>query len=402
MPPVVSAHNARTLLLAGQGLLDDPARRAGPVATQRVVDQLGYVQLDSINVLARAHDLTLAARLDGYEPRHLCALLEKKRSLFEHWTHDASAIPAELLPHWRPRFDAWAHYDEKRAPARARMGPEPDRVIRSVMSRIRREGPLMSRDFEQERFAHAPRIGGFWNWGFQKAALEFLWRTGRLVICERRNFQKVYDLRERVFPDLHFGGGSRTRFVDWACEAALERIGVGSPAEIAHFWGGVRAPEATRWCESAVRKGRVEEVALEAADGSKPRRGYAIADWRERVEGAPDPPDRARLLSPFDPVVRDRARLTRLFGFDYRIEVFVPAAKRRYGYYVLPILEGERLIGRLDPKLDRDNGVLRVRKMWWEPGVRPTRDLKRRVGEAARRTARLVGARDLVLPKSLQ
>lgn len=398
MLPLLSARDARTLLLAGQGLLDDPARRAGPAATQRLIDRMGYVQLDSINVVARAHDLTLAARLDGYEPAHLSALLERKRSLFEHWTHDAAAIPAAFLPQWRLRFWRFAQLYRQRPRAWAGLGPEPDAVIRHVLRRIRREGPLMSRDFEQQRAAGAPRVDGWWSWGFQKAALEYLWRTGRLVVCERRNFQKVYDLRERVFPQLRrLGPASEARYLDWACKAALERMGAGTPAEIGDFWGGLRAAQVTNWCRAAAARGRIEAVALGAEDDSKPRPGYALPDWRTKLARAPSPPDGLRLLSPFDPVIRDRVRLRRLFGFDYRIEVFVPAAQRRFGYYVLPILEGDRLIGRLDPKLHRERGVLEIKQLWWEDGVRPTRARQRDLTHALERTARLVGARDIVL-----
>jgi uncharacterized protein YcaQ len=398
MLPLISTHEARTLLLSGQGLLEDPARRAGPAATQRVVDALGYVQLDSINAVARAHDLTLAARIDGYEPHHLKTLLEQRRSLFEHWTHDASAIPAQFLPHWRLRFQRFGEHYQRRPNAWRRLGPEPEATIRQVLNRIRREGPLLSRDFDQQHAEGVQPGAGWWNWGAQKAALEYLWRTGRLMIRERRNFQKVYDLRERVFPQLpRLSRASEARHVEWACSAALDRLGAGTPAEIGQFFGGLRPGEVGRWCEAAVARGRIEAVRLEGADGSKPRAGYATPDWRGRVSDAPSPPERIRLLSPFDPVVRDRKRLLRLFDFDYRIEVFVPAAKRRYGYYVLPILEGERLLGRLDPKLHRDDGVLEVRQVWWEQGVRPTRARMRALADAVERTARLAGAERIVL-----
>nr|MDQ3806156.1 winged helix DNA-binding domain-containing protein [Acidobacteriota bacterium] len=130
------------------------------------------------------------------------------------------------------------------------------------------------------------------------------------------------------------------------------------------------------------------------------RPSYALADWERRLRGLPAPPDRARLLSPFDPVLRDRARALRLFGFDYRFEAFVPEARRRYGYYVLPVLEGARLVGRIDPKFHRDESLLRVRRVFWEPGVRVTPARRRKLEEAAARLARFVGAERVEWPAS--
>jgi len=398
MIDTISADDARVLLLDRQGLLDDPSRRAGAASTGRLVQKLGYVQLDSINVVGRAHDLTLAARLDGYEPQHLSGLLEKKRSLFEHWTHDAAALPADFLPQWRARFDQWERYYAAHPGRGKRMGPDPAGVVRSVLRRIRREGPLMSRDFEQERHMSAPKRPGFWNWGFQKAALEYLWRTGRLVIGERRNFQKVYDLRERVFPDVRLPKVSDAKHLHWACEEALARMGAGTPAEIGAFFGGHRSPAVGAWCRSAAKRGRIEAVSLAAADGSKATPGFALLDWRERVAKAAAAPDRTRLLCPFDPVMRDRTRLKRLFDFGYRIEVFVPPAKRKYGYYVLPILEGGRLVGRLDPKFHRDEDRLEIKGLWWETGVKPTAKRTRELAKAIERTARLIGAGKIDAP----
>ncbi|HYG81668.1 MAG TPA: crosslink repair DNA glycosylase YcaQ family protein, partial [Pyrinomonadaceae bacterium] len=153
------------------------------------------------------------------------------------------------------------------------------------------------------------------------------------------------------------------------------------------------------WCEEALRDGRVIAVMVEAADGSKPKPALAVADWERRLRALPAPPERTRLLSPFDPVLRDRARARRLFGFDYRFEAFVPEPQRRYGYYVLPILEGDRLVGRLDPKFERREGLLNVRKVYWEPNVRVTRLRLRNLERAAERLAQLIGARRVALPR---
>ena len=157
--------------------------------------------------------------------------------------------------------------------------------------------------------------------------------------------------------------------VDWACTGALDRLGFATSGELAAFWELATPQEAKAWCAEALRQGRIEEVAVTAADGSL-RRSFAWPGLAGRVQDLPDPSNRVRLLSPFDPALRDRKRAERLFGFHYRIEIFVPEAKRRYGYYVFPLLEGCTIIGRIDARADRDAGVLRVRAFWPEAGVR--------------------------------
>src|SRR5919107_3458100 len=199
--PKVKAEEARLLLLGAQGLLEDPARPAGPAALGRLVERMGFVQLDSINVVERAHHLTLASRLDGYRHEHLSRLLERDRKLFEHWTHDASAVPVKWFAHWKPRFEqARARILNSSSWWRERMGDGYGRVVAHVRERIEREGPLRSSDFEHERQGAA---AGWWEWKPQKAAPEFLLRTGEFTVVRREAFQKIYDLTERVLPLQH-------------------------------------------------------------------------------------------------------------------------------------------------------------------------------------------------------
>lgn len=390
--PRVPAAAARRLLLAAQGLLDDPRGAVTADRLYSLIERMGFVQIDSINIVERAHHLTLGSRLQNYRPSLFDRLLERQRRLFEHWTHDASAVPTAWFPFWKMRFERYRQRVLERPWWKERLGPDPDRALDHVRERIAREGPLMTRDFEDPRGADAERT--WWGWKPQKAALEYLWRTGELVIARRVSFHKVYDLTERVFPDLHAAPApSPGEHLDWAGATALERLGVASPPEIAGFWAAISLEEARSWCERAVASGQAVAVEVEAVDGSRPRLAVAVHDWEERAAAAPAAPSRMRFLSPFDPILRDRQRALRLFGFDYRFEAFVPEAKRQHGYYVLPLLEGERLIGRADPKFLRDEGVLEIRQVWWEPGVRESKGRRAALEAAIERLARAIGAK---------
>jgi uncharacterized protein YcaQ len=262
-----------------------------------------------------------------------------------------------------------------------------------VYSRIEREGPLRTSDFE--RNVDRPATG-WWDWTPEKAALEYLWHTGRLAIHGRDGFQKVYDLMERVFPEQHASSApAEDEHIDWACIEAMNRLGVATPGELAAFFASVSIKQATQWCDNALGEQRIVPVIVEAIDGSKPRKAFAAHDWQKRIRQANDAPKRMRLLAPFDPIIRDRKRAQRLFDFDYRFEAFVPAKKRKYGYYVLPILEGDRLVGRVDAKTDREASCLQIDRQWWESGVKVTQRRKRMLAEAAAMLAAQVGVKDV-------
>ncbi len=387
--PLISANQAARLLLGAQGLLDDPDRRATPAVLKRLLLQLGFVQLDTINVVARAQDLTLFSRLHGYQPAQLQRLLERERFLFEGFTHDASAIPAAFYPHWKPRFreDAarirghawWQHHFR---------GTDAAQVIAAVKARVAAEGPLRSADFE-----HPEKRGPWWGWKPQKAALDYLWRSGELAIDGRIHFAKRYDLPERVLPGLHaLPEPDPEAHLEWACSSAAERLAVFTPRELAAYWARLGLAEARAWCQAAAAAGRILAVQVAAADGSAPARAFALAEWEARLRRLPEPPALTRLISPFDPVLRDRGRGLRRFGFDYRFEAFTPEPKRVHGYYVLPILEGGRLVGRLDPKLHRDRGLLEIKGLWWEPGIKPTRARLKGLHGALERLCGFLGA----------
>jgi uncharacterized protein YcaQ len=393
MGVTISAAQAGRLLLHAQGLLDDPAAQppATPSRVGKLIERMGFVQLDTISTVERAHHLILAGRLNGYRPEMLTTLLERDRRLFEHWTHDASVIPIKWYPHWKPRFERYRMNDWHRR----RLGDDGDAVIASVLGRVTREGPLTSRDFEHEREGPS----AWWGWKPPKAALEYLWRTGRLHVVGRRNFQKVYDLTERAVPEYAaMPRPAEDQHVDWACRTALRRLGAATVREVAQFWALLSVRQARDWVAKAEASGDVLPVTVESADGSPPRRAYALADFRPRLRRLPQAAPGMRLLCPFDPVLRDRARARRLFGFDFRFEGFVPAADRKHGYYVMAILDGDRFVGKADPKFDRAAGTLRVHKVWWEPAVRPTPQRHRSFEAAVQKLAAWVGAARVELP----
>jgi uncharacterized protein YcaQ len=180
--------------------------------------------------------------------------------------------------------------------------------------------------------------------------------------------------------------------LEWACRTAFERLVIATPKEIADFWHAIPLDQARQWCQQAAKSGEIVAVLIESGNGEPPRAGFARHDWQVRLRKLPDALDRMRLLSPFDPVIRDRARVTRLFGFDYRFEAFVPEPKRQYGYYVLPMLEGEHLVGRLDSKFQRERGTLAVRRVFWEPRLKVTKERRKKLDEALARLATLIGA----------
>lgn len=374
---VLPRETCRRLLLESQLPL---LRAEGAAALGSLIRRLGFVQLDSINVLERAHHLTLWSRMPGYAPEMLGQLLER-RELFEHWTHDASYIPIDFYPYWRYRGTLYPTLIERHSWWRERLGGDPEAMIASVRRQVEECGPVTSRDFEGKG-----KAGPWWGWKREKAALEYLWRTGDLAVSSRQGFVKLYDLSERVFPsEYHRPMATPKEYQDWAFDGALQRLGVATPKELAEFWGALSLSDAREWCAQACRQRRAIAVELEGAGP-----GVACLDWEERLQRL-RLPAAPRILNPFDPVVRDRKRLLRLFGFDYRFEAFVPASQRVYGYFVLPILERERFVGRCDAKRHRDQGVLELKGFWWEGGVRPTATRREAIKKALARLAAWLG-----------
>jgi uncharacterized protein YcaQ len=384
---------ARRLFMDRHALIEQPGGASRGQALLDLIERLGFVQLDSINTVARAHDLILFSRRPSYRASHLRSLYERDKGLFEHWTHDAAVIPMAFYPHWHLRFQRDEELLRKRWKNWRRDGFEEQ--FSTVLDHIRDHGPVTSSDVGKDEKKGS---GGWWDWHPSKTALEYLWRKGALTVTGRTGFRKVYDLTERVIEE-HLCPGNLPcdagATVDWLCNAALDRLGFATSGELAAFWDTVSAAEARQWCEAQVKSGVLERVSITCVDGQ----ARQVLMRPETVDQASDigpAPGRIRVLSPFDPALRDRKRAERLFGFDYRIEVFVPAAKRKYGYYVFPLLEGEKLIGRIDMKAWRDADELRVTGLWPERGVKWSAARQGRLEAELTRIARLAEVRDVV------
>lgn len=388
--PLLTNRDARRLFLDRHLLLRPGAGPGRGADLEGVLTGLGFVQVDSVNTLARAHDLILWSRRGQYRPAALESLIARQRAAFEHWTHDAAVIPMRFYPMWRLKFARDEAHMQRRWPKWRREGW--DAEFDSVLRHIADHGPASTSDLGGDE----PRgSGGWWDWHPSKTALEYLWRSGRLAIRHRSGFRKVYDLAERVIPEAQRAARlDDAEILDWALSAALERLGFATSGELAAFFQIATPDEAKAWCARALAAGRIAEIEVQAADGQR-RRSYALPDLLDRVAALPEPSGRVRLLSPFDPALRDRARAERLFGFRYRIEIFVPVARRQYGYYVFPVMQGDRLIGRLDAR--RDGNALAVRAFWPEPGQRMGKARLAGLMAELQRLLPLAGARDIRL-----
>ncbi|WP_333711914.1 winged helix-turn-helix domain-containing protein [Yoonia sp.] len=359
--PVISNLDARRIFLDRHGLIDRPSGAGKGDDLNGVIQGLGFVQLDSVNTFARAHDLILWSRRQQYRPQALHHLLHRDRRVFEHWTHDAATIPIDSFAHWRLRFTR----DAARLASRweSWRGKEFHAKIDQVLRHISDNGCCTSGEVGTDE---SRGKGGWWDWHPSKTALEYLWRSGQVSVLRRDGFTKVYDLTERVIPAEHLNRRHHVaETIEWCCAGALDRLGFATSGELAAFWDHITPAEAKDWCRVALAEGRIIEIDITCVDG-KLRRSYAWPDLPDRP--VPEPLPRVRILSPFDPALRDRKRAERLFGFHYRIEIFVPEPKRTYGYYVFPVMEADRLIGRIDMK--REGAVLAVRAFWPEAGVR--------------------------------
>jgi uncharacterized protein len=370
----ITIKQARRLALIRAGLLrsgtEDLPRKAGrrPRKTAHaIIDRFGYLQLDTVSVSgARSHALVLLSRLEGLEPTAPEELLSPGEPLFEYWGHEACWMPMRLYPHLafrRNGFRERTWWKDIIEPNRA----EAD----ALLQRIADDGPVRSADLEGKA------DGGWWGWKTSKKIAAALWCSGELAIRERKNFQRSYDLAERVIPD-----DVRARPLD-EDDALPELLRL---ALSGHGWATestLRKTWRLRGRGGAVKRAmqRLEDqgdaVRCSLVGGDKPRAGWIRPSDLENTGslGRLRPRrDRAILLSPFDPVLWDRDRVQRLFGFEQLLEIFKPKATRRWGYYCLPVLAGENLVGRVDLKADRRRKRLEVLSWHPEDGARAPRE----------------------------
>lgn len=342
------------------------------------------VQLDSIGVLARAHHHILWSRQTAYRTQAYDQLLEGTRSVFEHFSHDAAILPMSTYPYWQRqrhrRSEAYrgATWGQEMANSKTRQ---------QIIERIAKGGPVCSRDFSKPGQTSANKSVHAWKRPAHKLALDYLWLAGTLSVSHRIKFNKYYDLTERVIP-AHYCEQqySDQEQINWLCESALERLGFASALEIQKFWEACDLSEVQAWIDSRAQS--LVQVEIESADGVITK-AYATANIEDELQTLEKPCPRVRIVNPFDPITRDRDRLKRLFGFDYRIEIYTPASKRLYGYYVYPILEGDRFVGRIDVRADRTSDVLKTRAWWLEPGIQTSTGRIERIQSELVRLAKL-------------
>jgi len=381
---VIDNKAARRLFLHRHGLADNPAAICDKGDIQALIENIGFVQVDSIRTVERAHHLILFSRKQTYKRQMLEELLEKDRSLFENWTHDASIIPSRFYPYWKHRFDRESGAIVKRWEKWGRRGFT--QISGDVIDHIRQNGPTFSRELKPDE-PGKKTPPGWWDWHAPKASLEYLWRTGETAICHRKNFQKAYDLSERVIPPQHRENEvSGDQFIDWACSSALQRLGFATHGEIAAFWDLISPAQAKNWAEQPAA--HLIQAEIRSFDNKSTKLVWAARDIADAIKSAPDAPARLRILSPFDPMLRDRNRAEFLFGFRFRVEMFVPEKQREYGYYVFPILQGDRLIGRIDMKAERKSAALNVRRIWLQPKIKWSKARKAALDSELARIAR--------------
>jgi len=376
----ISNRQARRLLIQAHGLSTPPT---GALDLSVLIKSMGYVQLDTIRTVSRAHHHILWSRNQNYREPMLWKAL-RNREVFEHFTHDASILPIELYPVWQWQFDrmkAGLHYG-------TRLGV--DEILKAeIKTRIAQEGALSTHAFDTKLEGKKE----MWTRPPHKRALDYLWYIGELTTCHRENFTKFYDLSERVIPEVYFGPSVQADKLGWLCEEALKRLTIATPAELQDFWGAASAVQIKEWLASTLYD--VRPVEIEAVNGTWGT-AFASPDIETHLEHLNAPTSRLRILSPFDPLVRDRKRLLRLFGFDYKIEIFVPAAKRKWGYYVYPILEGDKFIGRIEIKADRKAGMLKVLKLWKEPNIRWSGRQDDKLEAELKRLSRFIGVETIL------
>ncbi len=393
----ISLHTARRLFIQRQRLNDlHPANDAAGILD--ITRDLGCLQLDPISAVARSHQLVVRSRVGNYDLAALDQLLWQDRSLFEYWAHVASIVLTEDYPihallmrtylrgepqtAWRERTLHWVKTNAK--------------LQRQILRELQQHGPLPSRVFENPNEGEAGWYSSGWTSGRDVSQmLDYLWTTGKIMVAGRSGIQKLWDLSERCLPDWTPREKlPEKEVVRRAAQRALRALGVATPQQIKIHFTRNRYPHLTERLHELAAAGVIQRLHV----GDEKGEWYIHADdvpLLDRIEKNELAFERTTLLSPFDNLICDRTRTRQLFNFDFTIEIYVPAHKRQYGYYVLPILHGDRLIGRIDPKFDREHNRLHIHAVHAEKDAPLNRKSARVVRDAIEDLATFLGATDV-------
>ncbi|NJO82870.1 MAG: winged helix-turn-helix domain-containing protein [Blastochloris sp.] len=366
---------AQSLMLAATGLLQPHPEIATKQDLLACIRRMGVLQIDTIHVVARSPYLVLWSRLGAYEPRRLDELLAEG-ALFEYWAHEACFLPIEDYPLYRRLMLA----QESRMWRFVRTWTEENHEhMQQLLNHIRENGPVRSSDFMRTD----GQSGTWWNWKPEKMALEMLFTTGELMIARRHNFQRIYDVRERVLPTWNDTDAPPLEQVRRTqALKAVRALGVTHAGWTPDYFR-TKKNGAQALLDTLADEGALLRATVEGWDAPAYMHPDNVALAETAASGALQP-TLTTLLSPFDPLVWDRQRALAMFGFDYRIECYTPAAKRRYGYFTLPILRRGAIIGRLDPKAHRKDGLFEIKALHLEPGIPVTEELAADIAGALR------------------
>ncbi len=392
----ITPQNARRLAISRQQLVD---KRPEPTkqGIMELFRELGCVQIDPIRAVERTQYLVLWSRLGKYKPADLDVLIFQERDLFEYWAHAASIVLTEDYPLYRVHMRDWLLGDKPWQKRTRDWLAENEGLRRYMLDELQQNGPLSSRDFKD----HSQKTweSGGWTSG-QNVSLMLgsLWRLGTITISHRKGLTKFYDLTERVLPAV-----TNDQELSWAevvydaSQRSLRALGIARPEHIEQHFTRERYPHLLNTLERLESEDRVIPVSVQEDGESWPGDWYIHAgdlpllEAIERGEWQP----RTTLLSPFDNLICDRDRTEQLFNFYFRIEIYVPAKDRQYGYYVMPVLHGDRLIGRFDLQMDRKAKKLAVLAAYQEESVTITKKVTREVQRATNDLATFVGAKDV-------
>ena len=385
---IIKRDTAMNHQLIKQGLLNRGAKIQGKEGIIHTIKKLGYLQIDTISVVERTHHITLWNRVLNYQKQHLWDLLNKEKRLFEWWAHGASFIPIENYRYWLPAMlnleeqiknpqqfadmRSWETYG-------ARWMLKHPKVVKDVLREIKKRGPLSSKDFKSPQ---ARKREGWWDWKPAKMALEILFNAGILMVSYREGFQRFYDLTERVLPanvDTTLPTEEeRARFL---LLLVVNALGIGKNKHFKDYLSfrsyGLNLPklrdreERQKLIDRMIEEGDILQIAIE---NDKSQYYITKSDLKAIKKLGNNPPkdNHVNLLSPFDNLIIDRDRTLDMFNFNYTLEAYYPQAKRRYGYYVMPILFGNEFVGRLDPKFDRKNRILIIQSIYLEKKFQPS------------------------------